>query len=510
MSNNKIFYCLVAGFTLGIFLSSFIKLGFSFFLFLLLLSVVIAIYGRWLATEKKFIFYLVLGLLSLALGILRYEIKDIKNDRAVWNSFLNDQVVVTGIVEGEPDIRAESVRLIVEAENILTADTETPLAGKVLVSTSLFPTFTYGDRVKINGKLTKPENFASEAGTDFDYVNYLAKDEIFYLISFAQVEIISSGHGSAFKAKIFKVKNVFVRKINTLIREPESALLNGLLLGAKNSLGEELQEDFRKTGMSHIVALSGYNVTIVAQGIMIVLAFLPRLTSLTFGALGIFVFAVMTGGDATIVRASIMAILVLVAKATGRTYDVTRALLLALIFMLIMNPKIFVFDISFQLSFLSTLALIFVLPLLDVKIKFYLTKYFPVDLQKSKTWELVLATLATQIFVLPFIFYKMGQISLVALPVNLLVLPFIPVIMLLGFIAGVIGLVSPVLALPFSLSATGILTYVLKVITFFADLPFSSFNVKGFPLVWVGLLYLIYLYLILRSKIFLRRPTSLD
>jgi competence protein ComEC len=202
----------------------------------------------------------------------------------------------------------------------------------------------------------------------------------------------------------------------------------------------------------------------------------------------------MTGGSATVLRASVMALLVLLAKATGRTYDVIRALLLAGLFMLIQNPKVLVFDLSFQLSFLSTVALIFVSPIIEKKMTFITEKY--------KLRELIVATVATQIFVLPFIFYKMGMISLVALPVNLLILPFIPAVMLFGFITGILGFISSLLAWPFALITSGVLTYQLKVIDIFAHLPFSSLNIANFPLSLVVLIYLLFFVIIWKQSRF--------
>jgi competence protein ComEC len=478
MSNN-IFYYLAGGFTAGIFISSFIKLGFSFFLFLLLLSVLVFLYGRFLAKGRIGIILLVMFIFSFSLGILRYEIKNIQINNTNLSHLVGEKIVFKGVISDEPSVKDGGVQLIVSGESI---------PEKVLVSTGLFPEFKYGDLIQAEGKLEKPSNFSADSGNNFDYVGFLAKDDIFYQISFAQVKIISGGHGSFIKTKLFAFKNTFIAKLNLLIKEPESSLLGGLLLGAKNSLGKELQLDFRQAGVSHIVALSGYNITIVAVSIMAVLSFLPKALSLSFGVWGILAFAIMTGGSATVLRASIMALLVLLAKHTHRKYDITRALILAGVFMLIQNPKILVFDISFQLSFLATLALILVSPILEKKITFITEKY--------GLRELIVSTVATQIFVLPFLFYKMGLISLFALPANILILPVIPLIMFLGFLAGVLSFVFLPLAIPVTFICSLLLTYVLKIIYLFSHLPLASFNIKNFPLSVTVLIYLVYFIII--------------
>jgi competence protein ComEC len=468
-----------------------VKISFDTAVFTLVLAVLLFIYGKLRAEAKVAVILLSVFLFSFALGVLRYDFKDKRPVEDKLAGQVGQKVELTGIIIDEPNVKEKSAQLTVEVEG-----------QKVLVSTGLLPVFKYGDEITARGKLEVPGNYNSTTSPAFDYVGFLAKDDIYYQLNFASAWIVSSGHGSFLKTKLFTFKNTFMNKINSLVKEPESSLLGGLLLGAKNSLGKDIQEDFRRAGVSHIVALSGYNITIVAEGIMLALSFLPRAVALFSGALGIFLFAIMTGGSATVLRASIMALLVLLAKATGRTYDVIRALFLAGLFMVVQNPKILVFDVSFQLSFLSTMALIFVSPLIENKFKFITEKY--------KLRELVLSTIATQIFVLPFIFYKMGMVSLVSLPANILILPIIPTIMLFGFITGMMALVSSILALPFAFITSLLLSYELEVIKFFADLPFAALNIEKFPLSMVVIIYIIFAVLITRSQIASRRRSSLD
>jgi competence protein ComEC len=493
--NNNFFYCLVFGFSSGIFLSSFFKIGFSFFLFLLILACLLSVFGKFLYKGNTRIILLASFIFFLALGVLRYEIKDVRTDNNDLLGLIGEKVLVIGVVSDEPSIKEQNTHLVISSQKVNLNNSEVSLnQEKISISTGLFPEFKYGDLIEVEGKLEKPKNFSSDTGSDFDYVGYLAKDDIFYQIGFAEVRVISHGQGSFIRDKLFTVKNNFIRKINLLIKEPESSLLSGLLLGAKNSLGYDWQENFRIAGVSHIVALSGYNITIVAESIMVALAFLPRAFSLSFGVLGIFLFTIMTGGAATVVRASIMALLVLLAKSTGRTYDVSRALLLAGVFMLIQNPKILVFDVSFQLSFLSTLALIIVAPLVEKKVTFITEKY--------KLRELVVATISTQVFVLPFILYKMGMISVFSLITNVLILPFIPLVMLLGFLVGSIGFISTTLAIPIAFSCSLLLAYILKVIYLFSHLPFASVSIDNFPVTLMVLVYAIFMIIIWRSQKF--------
>lgn len=482
--NNRILYLLIFGFTAGIFVSSFLDLGFYFFTFLLLLAGSIFVFGQFKAKEKILILSIALFIFSFSLGVLRYEIKDKQTKYVNLENSLGQKVNIKGIILDEPSIKDQGVQLIVKEDS----------GAKILISAGLFPEFRYGDLISVTGKLEKPENFQTDNGKEFDYIGFLAKEDIFYKIDFAQTQIISSGNGSFLKEKLFAFKNNFISRINLLIKEPESSLLGGLLLGAKNSLGKELQADFRTAGVSHIVALSGYNITIIAVGIMFLFSSLPKAFSLSFGVVGILLFAIMTGGSATVIRASIMALLVLLAKSTNRKYDVNRALFLAGTFMLIQNPKILVFDLSFQLSFLATIAIIFISPIFEKKfsnINWLKNKY----LEKIKFKEILSSTIATQIFVLPFLLYKIGLLSIFSLPANILILPVIPAVMLFGFLAGSLAFISGLLAWPLALVCSLLLSYMLKIIYIFSHLPLASLALEFFPVSLMILVYIIYFVL---------------
>jgi competence protein ComEC len=219
---------------------------------------------------------------------------------------------------------------------------------------------------------------------------------------------------------------------------------------------------------------------------MKIFGFLRMRWRLLIGGLSIIAFAIMTGGSATVVRASIMALLVLFAQLIRRDYSVTRALLLAGLLMVFVNPKILVFDLSFQLSFLATVGLIYVSPIIE--------RYLLFIPDKFGIRTVVTATLATQIFVLPFLLYAMGNFSSVALIVNLLVLPFIPLTMLLGFLTGLVGLISSNLAIPLAFLAHYLLYYELHIAKFFGELPFASYIVPQFSALIMIVIYSVLIF----------------
>ena len=486
---------LLLSFSLGIAFSSVFKTGTYFSLFGIFLSAILFLYFYLFKKTNvqenlKIIYYISVFIFVFALGTLRFNISELKESNSFLDNKIGEKIEVEAVVFEEPDERENSIRLVADFKNFLDGDKKIKVEGRGLIVTGLYPKFNYGDLLKITGKLEKPKNFKNEDGSesDFDYVSYLAKDGIVYEMAFPKIEIVSHGNGNFLKEKLFALKNIFTGKLQSLIPEPESALLGGLLLGEKQSLGKELQDDFRKAGIVHIVVLSGYNITIVADSIMRSLSFLPKFFNVSLGALSIVLFGIMTGGSATVVRSCIMSLLVIFAKATGRTYQVTRALFIAGFLMIIQNPKILVFDPSFQLSFMATFGLIFFSPLIEKRFSFIPEKFH--------LKELSVSTITTQIFLLPMLLNKMGTLSLVALPVNLLVLCFIPITMLFGFLSAITGFLNHFLALPFSYIAYFLLHYEISVVRFFSSLPFASLEIKYFPFWLMVLVYIFYGFVI--------------
>ena len=493
---DNIFYCVVAGFVVGILVRSFVSVGESFAAFLLLLAGVLFLVNRKTALVSVFF-------LCVALGMFRYDLADRKGPQTALDAFVGQMVTLEGLVVIEPDLRERVVRLVIQG---LTLE---PLQGqsfKVLVTTATEPKYAYGDRVSVLGVLERPENFTptpirnelvwgfTDETTlrEVNYRQYLAKDGIYYEMFLPSIEVLARGEGNPLVAALFAFKHAFISRLNALIPEPHAALLAGLVVGAKQSLGEKLLDDFRTVGVIHIVVLSGFNITIIARFIEWALSALSRNRRLILAACCIILFAMMVGASATVVRATVMALIVLLARGTGRVYAVTRALLIAGALMLVHNPQILVFDTSFQLSFLATVGLIYLSPLLEPRVRFI-----------TERWglrEIVVATVATQLFVLPFLLYKTGILSLVSLPVNLLILAAVPATMLFGFLSGILSFAWSVLALPFAWIAYALLAYELAVVEWFARLPFAAVALTSFPFWLVALWYAGYGVVIMRFK----------
>ncbi|MFA6585894.1 MAG: ComEC/Rec2 family competence protein [Candidatus Paceibacterota bacterium] len=488
---GKIFYVSCFGFVLGVLLRSFVFVNLFSVVFIGIVSFALLVFFVFIS-KNKFGILVSIFVLLFSLGIFRFSIVDVSLDNIFfaqdgpalgWES---NKIKLSGIVVDEPSIGVNNQKLIVKV-----------LGGKdktqILISTNLDQEFKYGDEINFEGILKKPENFVTDQGKEFDYVNYLRKDGVFYVMTYPKIEVLSSGNGNLVKSSLFYIKEKFLEKMNLVIREPESLLMSGLILGEKSAFDASLRKSFVDTGTIHIVALSGYNVTIVAEWIMKLFSSFPKNIGIGAGIFSILLFIIMTGGSSTAVRAGIMATLALTARLIGRNYDVSRALMLAGVSMILINPFILRYDVSFQLSFIATVAVIFYTPRIE--------KYFLWATSRFGLRDIVSVTCACYIFVLPFILYKMGNLSLVALPANILILPFIPFTMILGFLTGFTGIIWYMLSVPFGYISYLFLHYELSIISFFANISFASLTIPNFPLILTILIYMYFIYFLFWKSI---------
>lgn len=460
------FYLSVAAFSGGVLFSSFFDTTLSTIVWMALLAFVLAVVAR----GKSGLLLVSLALFCFASGVLRLELASWSVGNSYLESLIGQKVTLEGVIKREPEDRANSTRLYVNTDY-----------GLILVMTPLGGSWRYGDHIVVEGTLKKPEEFETDLGRVFNYPGYLLAQGVSYTISFADVEKLAGGEGFALAA-LYDFKHSFMLNLERLIPEPQVGLSEGLLLGVKNALGEDLEHVFRQTGIIHIVVLSGYNVMIVVTFILFILgAIFGRRLSTAFGIIGIVLFTLLVGLGATVVRASLMASMLLLMGFTGRIYLALRGLFLAGILMIIWNPYLLTFDIGFQLSFLATLGLILFSP--------YLTKQLAIVPTFIGMREFLVATLATQLFVLPLLLYQMGQFSVVAVIVNVVVLPMVAVAMLLTFLTGIIAYVSASLALPFAYAAYLSLSYIITVAKWFGALPFAAFSVPPFSFWFVPLGY---------------------
>ncbi len=464
-------YAFIGGFLAGVLMRSF----FAFDPITLVSLVVLATAVMLLAPAgvRTVGLYLLLASLAFALGVARTEFAYRAFDAGMVLE-PGAKITVPGTVAAEPDIR--------ETHTVLVLDVESSHGvTRVRARVPHYPSVDYGAKVVITGTVRVPESFETGTGRVFNYPGFLMKDHIRYDLVRAELTPTGEVGGNSIIRFLLSQKQAWLSAVSRSIPEPEASLLGGVVVGAKRSLGEEWLQKFRETGIIHIVVLSGYNLTIVAFFIVWLTARLPRAFRFTSGVLGIIAFALMVGGGATVVRASIMAVLAILAQFVDRPYAVIRALVLAGFAMVLWNPFVLAFDPSFQLSFVATLGLILGTP--------YVERYLTFVPEVFGLRTIVGATLATQVAVLPLLLYQIGQLSIVAPFVNVLIVPLVPFAMAVGFAAGMVAMVSGALAVPLAFVTYLVFTYMFIVVDVFAALPFAAVELPPIPLWSLALMY---------------------
>ncbi len=499
---HSLFYPSVSGFIIGIFIRSFLIINRDILVFVFLASLCFIAYlfsTHTIYSKKELKIYswniVIAVFVVVGIGaVFRYDIFSQDRGDKYLQLFIDKKIEVSGVVVDEPAEKDHTTRLTVELHSMFSNDVErkeTALTStKVIADDGAYSHVEYGDEISIKGTLALPQNFVGDNGREFDYISYLAKDKIFYVVTFPQIIIQAHHKASWIREHLFLLKHTFIQKLDDAIPFPASRLAAGLTIAGKKALPKNIQDEFTTTGTVQVVVLSGYNVTVIADSLMSLTSSLSFILRSTFGVIGIVLFTITAGGTATVVRGSVMALIALLANILRRRYSVLRALIIAGIGMLFMNPMLLVYDPSFQLSFLATLGLILVSPILE--------KHFIWVTERYELRKVFASTVATQLFVLPFILYLTGQLSLVAVPANMLLFLFIPTTMLICFIVGVLGFLNMLFSHIVGYLAYVFLGYELAVVHVFSKIPYASLTVTYFP-PWLLLMsYLCYAVLILK------------
>lgn len=383
------------------------------------------------------------------------------------------EISTSGTIVANPIHEYDKQQVIIELS-------QNNCVSRALINLPRFPVYDYGDRIKLTGQLKKPGMIE-----DFDYSRYLHPKFISYLIINPK-EILLEGkeYGTkiAILGTLYKVKNAVEASIFRSIREPEASLAAGILTGYRASLSDDFKNDLNSAGLTHLIALSGFNITIIIGAITFALiGWTSRRNVFIVGIILSLSFIVMTGASASVVRAGIFSILILYGATIGRKAYQTNILLLTATAMLAFNPFLLRDDMGFQLSFLAFAGLIY----LARPVSFWLDRSVLARLPQGIKGPLI-ETLSAQIAVFPLIAFAFGRISLISPISNILVLSLVPVTMALIFIVAISGLVFYPLGLLTGLAAWPFLAYIVLVTKWAARLPFAAANIPKYDMALIA------------------------
>lgn len=338
----------------------------------------------------------------------------------------------------------------------------------------------YGDVVRVEGKLEAPPRMST-----FDYREYLARKGVFsWMARPDTIERMGENAGAPLHAQLLLFKDRVRQTVKQILPMPESALLNGILIGDDNDIPDALKQAFRRTGTSHIVAISGFNVSIVIALVTMLLGRLigpRRAAAIALPAIAVYV--VFVGMSASVLRAAWMSSLALIGLLFWRKGFTMNTLCAAAAIMLIIDPNL-LYDVGFQLSFMATLGLVLYANHFTRPVEAWVnTRILSTRLRKPVMLVLegVMVTTAAQVTTLPLILVTFNQLSHVALLVNALVLPLQPALMVLGALAAGIGVFFGVPAGTWAAwPAYFFLTGTIRPVQWFSQFSFAAMPVYGF------------------------------
>lgn len=398
------------------------------------------------------------------------------------------EVTIDGVIEADPDVRDTYLNLRVTADRLTMPDgSSRPIEGLVLVRPSRPADFRYGDRVRVTGELTAPPEFAT-----FSYRDFLARQGIYSMIDRPRLSVLARDQGSPILAAIYTLRARGRAVIAQILPEPSASLLTGILLGDDSGMPLDVQAEFRRTGTTHIIAISGYNITVLVGLIsMITFGLLGRRRAFYLIVGGLLGYAVLVGGSASVVRATLMGGLMLWADHLGRPYAAPNALFAAGLVMTALDPNT-LFDVGFQLSFVATLGLmIYARPFAQAAQR-GLTRLFSAGVARQVVGvinDALLVTLAAQIITLPLLAFYFRQLSVISLIVNPLVLPAQTGVMVFGLLALGGGLVAVPAGQALAWLVWPFLAWTLGVIHVFAAVPGAAIELGYVSPIWVAIYY---------------------
>lgn len=449
--------------------------------------------GRSFNLPRRVLLLALASLVCAFLGGARFQLSVLPqtDSQLSWYNDAGYEVLVTGTLAEPPDVRDTYINLRLQAGGLDAGEGQLDVRGLMLARIAPNQDFHYGDNLRLRGRLVTPPSYE-----DFNYRDFLARQGIRSYMPLAEATVLPGNGGNPVFRAVYALKEVSLRNLYRLFLDPEASLLAGILLGVDTGLSTGLEQDFNDTGTAHIIAISGFNIAVIAG----VFAFVfNRLLGPRRGALaafaGIVSYAFFVGSDPPVVRAAIMGSIALLAAQVGRRQTAVNTLTTVAAFMALWDPFV-LWDVGFQLSLLATLGLILYGGRFMEAARTFFDRRLPAsDARKlvSILGQFVLLTFAAQLTTLPIVAYHFKQISLISPVANAFILPAQPAVMVLGGLALMFSLLVYPLGQLLAWAAWPLTAYTIRAVEFFAGLPQAVIYLGGFSLGFVLLFYAVLL-----------------
>jgi competence protein ComEC len=411
----------------------------------------------------------------------------------------NKTVRLTGTVAHHPDWRDDEQIVVVAAERVAIGPTTQPAHGLVRLRLSPVPEISYGQRLELQGRLELPK-----PGKLFDFRAYLQRHGIAVLMEYPRMKVLPTQGRQGVQGWLLDFNDRLRRTMARLLPEPHAALLAGMLLGTQSAIPAPVLADFRATGTSHLLVISGWNITVVVGatvGFLMTLG-LSRRRALALSLPALVLYVLFVGASPSVVRAGVMGALVIWAGVADREAHGWTDLALACALLALLDPNV-LWDTGFQLSALATAGIFaWYAPLRD-----WLKARVFDGPRLSGLAETLAVTLAAMTLTLPVQLHSFGTLALVAPLANVLLAPAVPLAMLFGALAAVAGLFVLPLGQLLALLAWPFTSWLLLGTRLLANIPFAAVTVAPFAGWWMWVWYAALLGLLLRRS-YARTPLA--
>ncbi|HLD17481.1 MAG TPA: ComEC/Rec2 family competence protein [Patescibacteria group bacterium] len=460
-SPSWLFFFFCSAFLVGIVVGSFftktfdpLSIGIPLAIFFFL-----AIGGR-----RPSVRFCALFLLLFGMGFWRCQIALPFPNSWTARGLAEEEAAFSGSVGEEVILRKLSQEVVVT--NLHSG--ERSLAGNLLVRLPPVPVVRFGDRLTFQCRPRVPESIEG-----FRYDQLLESRGIYAICySVRRLDIHSFDRWSA-RRTLFGFKTFLLDRLALVLPEPHAAFAAGLIFGGSSSLPLTLKDDFSQAGLSHVMAASGYNVAIFSQVLLLRLLRSPlgRRRAILLSGSAVFLYVLLAGATPAVVRAGMMALVAMLGLWIRRAPSIRNVLILSAVLMLAANPQLLFHDVGFQLSFAATSGLVLAGSLFGS-----LMKFLP---ETAGIRESFATSLAATLFTTPVLLWHFGSLSVVAPLANLVILPWIPLLMLLSGFALAMGILFPIVGVWTALPAWSVSQLVLHLVRWFGSIPFAAMGVPA-------------------------------
>ncbi len=491
---------LCIAFCLGIITAAYIKMPFWAFCSAAFLFLTFGII--FIKQNTKFTIFFLWAVFFLGAALLQNSqfLPDCHISRLV--SYKSDVVYLTGVIDNDPIYQDKKVSFILNAEKleisghwyktcgkilvkVFSAEVRRPGEEKALMPDGIKNKFFYGNRLFLKGKLYRPFSFSR----GFNYRDYLKHKGIYCILSVKKdsvIKVLDKNNGNALMSFSFRIKHRLRDVIVKNLSPFSAGILNALILGDRQDLSPYFSDILMKLGTIHIIAISGFNVGIVAFIILLILKIIkiPRKARYILTMLLLIIYCILTGGSAPVARATIMAAVFLSAYFFAREVNIYNSLSLATLIILAVNPWQ-LFEISFQLSFLSVISIVWLAP------KIY--SVFPEKLNKITYFRFLILTFsassAAWIGLIPLIAYYFKTFTTLTVLANMIIVPYSAVITTTGVSFALIGILFPPFAPIFAATNELFILILFKIHYFLVGIPGAYFKLPEVSPIYILLYY---------------------